>query len=190
MYSINTIAQHFVVVFWKLANFSMKIVSKSEKSHMKGLITKHINVYTFNNKVLRHFCVDFLSFFKWHCRLEGTSNSQEDTRARDSSVRNPVCALAVATATAVLRQSRVQWLKAALKRGSLNNAISLMSFGQWREFLLWGDPVKLRLAGAYFRPSATVSPITTREFATLVLLHTLQFADDNDTGDVQLCMSR
>lgn len=126
---------------------------------------------TFNGKMrVQRFGVSYLYSTS---RLEEITNSHP----RDSSVRNLVCAVFDGALTI-----EGQWLKAVLKRGSLNNTISLMLFagqsGEGRggggEFFLVGKkaPVKLPLAGAYFRPSTT-SFNQSRHEDSLVLLSQL-----------------
>lgn len=97
--------------------------------------------------------------------------------SHDSSVRNLVCTSSGGVPTIV-----GQWLKVVLKRGSLNNAISLMSFCRTME----GVPFMERSSKIASRrcPTTTGSPITTRRFAMLVLLYSSQSADDNDTRTI------
>jgi len=82
------------------------------------------------------FDVQLVWSARWHFSKKSSRIRRTGGTPRNLSVRNPVCVDSGGTWA-----MEGQWLKAALKRGSLNNAISLMSFttrdnGEGKEFLL------------------------------------------------------
>lgn len=117
-------------------------------------LTKHLT---------RENCVAFRRFLLFH----STSHLEEITNShpRGSSVRNLVCAVLDGALTI-----EGHWLKAILKRGSLNNTINLMSFagqsGEGGKRILFTrrlSLVKLPLvSGAYFRPSISFANHNTK----------------------------